>query len=170
MAAANQGCSQPVAGAVPGRRIGEIVSNALSDSGFPPQRLDLEITESILMQRNAENLKMLHQLKNLRISIVLDDFGTGYSSLSYLRIFPFDSIKIDQSFVKELSTDADCAAIVSAVTGLRHGLHVDTIAEGVKPEDQLTLVRASGCTRAQGFFVQQAVSGIRARIRSLRRT
>ena len=130
----------------------EIVSKTLTESGFPPERLELEITESILMQGSAENLKMLHQLQSLGISIVLDDFGTGYSSLSYLRMFPFDSIKIDRSFVKELSTNADCAAIVSAVAGLGHGLHVDTVAEGVETEDQLTLVRASGCTRAQGFL------------------
>jgi diguanylate cyclase (GGDEF)-like protein/PAS domain S-box-containing protein len=130
----------------------EIVSRALTESGFPPERLELEITESILMQRNAENLKMLHQLKGLGISIVLDDFGTGYSSLSYLLMFPFDSIKIDRSFVKDLSTNADCAAIVAAVAGLGHGLNVDTVAEGVETEDQLTLVRASGCTRAQGFL------------------
>jgi diguanylate cyclase (GGDEF)-like protein/PAS domain S-box-containing protein len=130
----------------------EIVSRALSESGFPPGRLELEITESILIQRNAENLKMLHQLRGLGISIVLDDFGTGYSSLSYLRMFPFVSIKIDRSFVKELSTNTDCAAIVSAVAGLGRGLNVDTVAEGVETEDQLTLVRASGCTRAQGFL------------------
>ena len=104
------------------------------------------------MQGSDENLKILHQLRSLGISIVLDDFGTGYSSLSYLRMFPFDSIKIDRSFVKELSTNADCAAIVSAVAGLGHGLHVDTVAEGVETEDQLMLVRASGCTRAQGFL------------------
>ena len=130
----------------------EIVSKTLTESGFPPERLELEITESILMQGSAENLTMLHQLQSLGISIVLDDFGTGYSSLSYLRMFPFDSIKIDRSFVKELSTNADCGAIVSAVAGLGRSLHVGTVAEGVETEDQLTLVRASGCTRAQGFL------------------
>jgi diguanylate cyclase (GGDEF)-like protein/PAS domain S-box-containing protein len=130
----------------------EIVSGTLTETGFPPERLELEITESILMQGSAENLKMLHQLQSLGISIVLDDFGTGYSSFSYLRMFPFDNIKIDRSFVKELSTNADCAAIVSAVAGLGHGLNIDTVAEGVETEDQLTLVRASGCTRAQGFL------------------
>jgi diguanylate cyclase (GGDEF)-like protein/PAS domain S-box-containing protein len=130
----------------------ETVSKLLTESSFPPARLELEITESILLQGNTENVKMLHQLQGLGISIVLDDFGTGYSSLSYLRMFPFDSIKIDRSFVKDLSTNADCAAIVSAVAGLGHGLHVDTVAEGVETEDQLTLVRASGCARAQGFL------------------
>ena len=130
----------------------EIVSRTLTESGLPPERLELEITESILVQGSDENLEMLHQLQSLGVSIVLDDFGTGYSSLSYLRMFPFDSIKIDRSFVRELSTNADCAAIVSAVAGLGRGLHIDTVADGVETEDQLTLVRASGCTRAQGFL------------------
>ena len=135
-----------------GGDLAETVSRLLAESCFPPERLELEITESILMQGSDENLKTLHQLRSLGISIVLDDFGTGYSSLSYLRMFPFDSIKIDRSFVKELSTNSDCAAIVSAVAGLGHGLQVDTVAEGVETEDQLMLVRASGCTRVQGFL------------------
>jgi predicted signal transduction protein with EAL and GGDEF domain len=135
-----------------GGDLAETVSRLLTKSRFPPERLELEITESILMQDSDENLKTLHQLRSLGISIVLDDFGTGYSSLSYLRMFPFDSIKIDRSFVKELSTNADCAAIIAAVAGLGHGLDVDTVAEGVETQDQLTLVRASGCTRAQGFL------------------
>jgi EAL domain-containing protein (putative c-di-GMP-specific phosphodiesterase class I) len=85
-------------------------------------------------------------------TIVLDDFGTGYSSLSYLRLFPFDQIKIDRSFVSELSSNADCAAIVSAVASLGRSLHVDTVAEGVETEDQLLLARAAGCTHVQGFL------------------
>ena len=104
------------------------------------------------MQGTAENVETLHQLRMLGISIVLDDFGTGYSSLSYLRMFPFDKIKIDRSFVNELSNNADCAAIVSAVAGLGRSLHVDTVAEGVETEDQLLLARAAGCTHAQGFL------------------
>jgi len=94
----------------------------------------------------------LHQLRKLGICIVLDDFGTGYSSLSYLRLFPFDQIKIDRSFVSELSSNADCAAIVSAVASLGRSLHVDTVAEGVETEDQLVLARAAGCTHVQGFL------------------
>jgi diguanylate cyclase (GGDEF)-like protein/PAS domain S-box-containing protein len=130
----------------------EIVSRSLTESSLPPERLELEITESILLQGSAENLEVLRKLQSLGVSIVLDDFGTGYSSLSYLRMFPFDSIKIDRSFVKELSANSDCAAIVSAIAGLGRCLNVDTVAEGVETEDQLTLVRASGCTRAQGFL------------------
>ena len=112
----------------------------------------LEITESVLMQGTTENFETLHQLRKLGIAIVLDDFGTGYSSLSYLRLFPFDQIKIDRSFVSELSSNADCAAIVSAVASLGRSLHVDTVAEGVETEDQLMLARAAGCTHAQGFL------------------
>src|SRR5467141_2540367 len=108
----------------------DAISEALRDSGLPAERLKLEITESVLMEGNAENIGTLHRLRGLGISIVLDDFGTGYSSLSYLRMFPFDQIKIDRSFVSELSSNTDCAAIVSAVAGLGRSLHVATVAEG----------------------------------------
>jgi diguanylate cyclase (GGDEF)-like protein len=126
--------------------------NALAESGLPPKRLELEITESVLLQGSAENVETLHQLRMMGISIVLDDFGTGYSSLSYLRMFPFDKIKIDRSFVHELAKNADCAAIVSAVAGLGRSLRIGTVAEGVETEDQLLLVRAAGCTHAQGYL------------------
>jgi len=130
----------------------DAISGALRDSGLPAERLKLEITESVLMEGNAENIGTLHRLRGLGISIVLDDFGTGYSSLSYLRMFPFDQIKIDRSFVSELSSNTDCAAIVSAVAGLGRSLHVATVAEGVETDEQLLLVRAAGCTHAQGFL------------------
>ena len=106
--------------AVQFRKIGPIdnFNQVLRDCGLPPERLELEITESVLLQGNAENVGTLHRLRGMGISIVLDDFGTGYSSLSYLRMFPFDKIKIDRSFVHELAKNADCAAIVSAVAGL----------------------------------------------------
>jgi diguanylate cyclase (GGDEF)-like protein/PAS domain S-box-containing protein len=129
-----------------------VIAATLADSGLPAERLKLEITESVLMQGNAENMATLHQLRSLGISIVLDDFGTGYSSLSYLRMFPFDQIKIDRSFVSELSSNSDCAAIVSAVAGLGRSLNVGTVAEGVETEEQLLLARAAGCTHAQGFL------------------
>jgi len=130
----------------------DTISCILSESGLSPERLMLEITESVLMQGSTENFETLHQLRKLGISIVLDDFGTGYSSLSYLRLFPFDQIKIDRSFVGELSSNADCAAIVSAVASLGRSLRIDTVAEGVETEDQLVLARAAGCTHAQGFL------------------
>ena len=126
--------------------------DALAQSGLPPERLELEITELVLLQGSAENVETLHQLRLMGISIVLDDFGTGYSSLSYLRMFPFDKIKIDRSFVHELAKNADCAAIVSAVAGLGRSLRIGTVAEGVETEDQLLLVRSAGCTHAQGYL------------------
>ena len=130
----------------------DTISHILAELGLPPERLMLEITESVLMQGSAENLATLHQLRKLGICIVLDDFGTGYSSLSYLRLFPFDQIKIDRSFVSELSSNADCAAIVAAVANLGRSLRVDTVAEGVETDDQLMLARAAGCTHVQGFL------------------
>ena len=126
--------------------------DTLAESGLPPERLELEITESVLLHGTAENVETLHQLRLMGISIVLDDFGTGYSSLSYLRMFPFDKIKIDRSFVHELAKNADCAAIVSAVAGLGRSLRIGTVAEGIETEDQLLLVRAAGCTHAQGYL------------------
>jgi diguanylate cyclase (GGDEF)-like protein/PAS domain S-box-containing protein len=124
----------------------------LNDTGLAPERLELEITESVLQQNNVEHVEALHQLRLMGISIVLDDFGTGYSSLSYLRMFPFDKIKIDRSFVHELAKNADCAAIVSAVAGLGSSLRIGTVAEGIETGDQLLLVHAAGCTHAQGFL------------------
>ncbi len=139
----------------------DVVTGALIESGLPAERLELEITESVLLQKNAANLSVLHQLKSLGISIVLDDFGTGYSSLSYLRMFPFDKIKIDRSFVGELSNRADCAAIVCAVTGLGRGLEIVTTAEGVETEEQLDLLRAAGVDQVQGFLLSRPTPGSR---------
>jgi diguanylate cyclase (GGDEF)-like protein len=130
----------------------EIVSGALADCELPPERLELEITESVLLQKNARDISILHQIKSLGVSVVLDDFGTGYSSLSYLRLFPFDKIKIDKSFVQEMPNRADCAAIVCAITSLGRELNMVTAAEGVETEEQLALVRAAGCRLAQGFL------------------
>ncbi len=96
---------------------------------------------------------MLHELKELGISIVLDDFGTGYSSLSYLQSFPFNKIKIDRTFVADLGSRGDCAAIVGAVTGLAKSLDISTTAEGVETVEQLMLLRAAGCDQAQGYLL-----------------
>ncbi len=130
----------------------QLVTAALEESGLPPERLELEITESVLLQKDTGNFAMLHQIKKLGVSIVLDDFGTGYSSLSYLRLFPVDKIKIDQSFIREMPTRADCAAIVCAITSLSRELNIVTTAEGVETEEQLKLVRAAGCKLAQGYL------------------
>jgi diguanylate cyclase (GGDEF)-like protein len=132
--------------------LADIVAAALAGSGLRPERLELEITESVLLQKSAGNISILHQLKSLGVGIVLDDFGTGYSSLSYLRMFPFDKIKIDKSFVAELSDRADCAAIVCAITGLGRSLNIVTTAEGVETQEQFDLLRAAGCSQAQGYL------------------
>ena len=128
------------------------VKQALAVSGLPPQRLELEITESVLLGNNVENLEVLHRMRNLGIAIVLDDFGTGYSSMSYLLSFPFDKIKIDRKFVSEVARRNDCAAIVNAVTGLARSLDIATTAEGIETPEQLVLLRAAGCTYAQGYL------------------
>jgi diguanylate cyclase (GGDEF)-like protein/PAS domain S-box-containing protein len=134
-----------------------MVSDALVESGLPPERLELEITESVLLQKSEDNIALLYALKSLGVSIVLDDFGTGYSSLSYLKMFPFDKLKIDKSFVAELSTRADCAAIVCAVIGLGRSLGIATTAEGVETQDQFALLRAVGCNLAQGYLFGRPV-------------
>ncbi len=126
--------------------------SALAESGLAPERLELEITESVLLYQNTSNLDVLRGLKDLGVSIVLDDFGTGFSSLSYLRMFPFDTIKIDRSFVSDMEARDDCAAIVGAVADLSRTLGIKTTAEGVETPEQLALLRAAGCMLAQGFM------------------
>ena len=137
--------------------LAEIVSAALADSGLAPQRLELEITESVLLQQDESNLATLHRLKHLGVSIVLDDFGTGYSLLTYLHMFPFDKIKIDKSFVHKLSSSAECAAIVCAVVGLGGSLGIATVAEGVETGEQFALLRVAGCSQAQGYLFSRPV-------------
>jgi EAL domain-containing protein (putative c-di-GMP-specific phosphodiesterase class I) len=124
---------------------------------LPPDRLELEITESVLLKKNDDSIALLHQLKRTGVSIVLDDFGTRYSSLSYLKIFPWDKIKIDRSFVNELATRADCRAIVCAIIGLGHSLHIATTAEGIETEEQCAQLRADGCTIGQGYLFGRPV-------------
>ncbi len=128
------------------------VLSALSASRLAPQRLELEITESVLLQDSDATLAILYQLRGLGVAISMDDFGTGYSSLSYLRKFPFDKIKIDRSFIRDLADGGDSLAIVRAVTGLGSSLGISTIAEGVETAEQLNRLKAEGCTEAQGFF------------------
>jgi len=128
------------------------VTEALAASGLAPQRLELEITESVLLQNSDATLATLHELRAHGVRISLDDFGTGYSSLSYLRSFPFDKIKIDRSFVSELATRQDSMAIIRAVTGLGRSLGIVTTAEGVENHTQLELLRREGCTQVQGYL------------------
>lgn len=132
------------------------VPNALSQAGLRPNRLEIEITESVLLRNTEGTLSTLHQLRELGVRISLDDFGTGYSSMSYLITFPFDNIKIDRSFIHDLPNRRDCIAVVRAVTSLAGSLNMTTTAEGVETEAELTQVRSGGCTEAQGFCFQSA--------------
>jgi diguanylate cyclase (GGDEF)-like protein len=128
------------------------VVSALGQSGLSASRLELEITETVLLQDDRAVLDTLHQIRDLGVRICMDDFGTGYSSLSYLRSFPFDKIKIDRSFVSELGKENDCVAIIRAVTRLGSSLGMVTTAEGVETEQQLEVLRAEGCVEVQGYL------------------
>ncbi len=134
-----------------------ILKSALADTGLPPERLELEITETVLLQNNAENLAVLREIKNLGVAIVLDDFGTGYSSMTYLQMFPFDRIKIDRTFIQNIMHHAADAAIVCGIAGLGRNLGIATVAEGVETEEQLSAVRAAGCQLAQGHLFSRPV-------------
>jgi len=138
------------------RSLVQVVISALAHSGLSPSRLELEITESLFLAETEANLAILHQLRELGISISMDDFGTGYSSLSYLRSFPFDKIKIDRSFIKDLAQRSDCVAIVRAISGLGRSLNITTTAEGVETMDQLDWLRAEGCNEVQGYLFSAA--------------
>jgi len=128
------------------------VGRALAASGLQPNRLELEVTESVFLDATADTMKTLHELRAMGISVALDDFGTGYSSLSYLRSFPFNKIKIDQSFVRDLMTCKESMSIVRAVIGLGKSLGIMTIAEGVETPAQLDKLREKGCTEVQGYL------------------
>jgi diguanylate cyclase (GGDEF)-like protein len=125
---------------------------ALSETGLSAKRLELEITESVFLKDSDATLEILHRLRDVGIRISMDDFGTGYSSLSYLRSFPFDKIKIDASFVHELTSRDDSIAIVRAVTGLARSLGITSTAEGVETNEQLAILRAEGCNEVQGYL------------------
>ena len=134
------------------RNLVPTVIGALATSGLPANRLELEITELVLLQDNDNAFAVLRQLRELGIRIAMDDFGTGYSSLGYLRSFPFDKIKIDQSFIRDLSTKEDSVAIVRAVVGLSSSLGITTTAEGVETKEQLARLTSEGCNEVQGFL------------------
>jgi EAL domain-containing protein (putative c-di-GMP-specific phosphodiesterase class I) len=135
----------------------QTVFNALATKHLEPARLQLEITETVLLQDNEAVLEKLHQLRSYGVRISMDDFGTGYSSLSYLRSFPFDKIKIDQSFVRGRGEREDSLAIVRAVIGLGRNLGMTTTAEGVETGDQLNVLRDERCDEVQGFLFSPAV-------------
>ena len=140
-------------------RVGNLLSvvmDALRQSGLPAKRLELEITETLLLEKSSQVLATLHALRSLGVRISMDDFGTGYSSLSYLRSFPFDKIKIDQSFVRDLASNRDAQAIVRSIISLGIGLGVTITAEGVETEAELSCLRAEGCHEGQGYLFSHA--------------
>jgi diguanylate cyclase (GGDEF)-like protein len=130
----------------------KVILSALASSGLPAARLELEITESVLLEADPKTLAVLHELHALGIRIVMDDFGTGFSSLNYLRSFPFDKIKIDKSFIHDVSKGGDSLAIVRAIIDLARALKIEVVAEGVETADQLEHLVAEGCTEMQGYY------------------
>jgi diguanylate cyclase (GGDEF)-like protein len=130
----------------------QVIASALANSGLSPHRLEIEITETLLLQDSESTLAMLYQLRELGVGIAMDDFGTGYSSLSYLQRFPFDKIKIDRSFVKDIAENTGSLNIVRAVVALAQGLGIRTTAEGVETNEQLEKIRLEGCSEMQGYL------------------
>ena len=138
-------------------RLVDLVEHALASARLPAHRLELEITEGVMLLDTSSALLQLRQLKRLGVRISLDDFGTGYSSLSYIRNFPFDKIKIDQSFVRELGTSLDSLAIIRAVAGMCSSLGIATIAEGVETDAQLEILTREHCNSVQGYLFGKAM-------------
>jgi len=135
----------------------DVVRRALSASGLPPNRLEFEITERLLLENNDRTISILCQLRELGISIALDDFGTGYSALGYLRKFPLDKIKIDRSFITDMATRSDQVAIIQGVLSIARALGMTVTAEGVETVVQRDFLKALGCDSAQGFLFGKPV-------------
>jgi diguanylate cyclase (GGDEF)-like protein/PAS domain S-box-containing protein len=133
------------------------VVGVLDETGLPPGCLEIELTESLVMANVDLGLRTMHELKTLGVQLSIDDFGTGYSSLSYLKRFPVDSLKIDQSFVRDIAAHPDDAAMVGAIISLAHGLRMQVIAEGVETEAQLNYLRLRGCDEIQGHYFSRAL-------------
>jgi diguanylate cyclase (GGDEF)-like protein len=139
-------------------RLPQTVAQALADSGLPPERLELEITETALLNNDEAALRTLTQIRNLGVSISLDDFGTGYSSLSYLHRFPISRIKIDKSFIQRVPEDSGSVSIVRAITQLGSSLNMQITAEGIETESQLAFIREQGCDHVQGFLTGRPIA------------
>src|SRR5260370_30894641 len=135
----------------------QVIVGALAATGLQPTRLEIEITETVLLQNRETTLAGLHQLRALGIRIAMDDFGTGYSSLTYLQCFPFDKIKIDRSFVKDITENDGSLNIVRAVAALANGMRMTATAEGVETREQLDQITSEGCTEMQGFLFSQPI-------------
>jgi EAL domain-containing protein (putative c-di-GMP-specific phosphodiesterase class I) len=129
-----------------------LVTKILGETGLEPWRLDLELTENIVMQNAEAVARDLQQLRDLGVKISIDDFGTGYSSLTYVKQFPVDRLKIDQCFIRNLVTDPNDAVIIRAIVSLGHSLELDVVAEGVESREQMQLLRFEGCHEMQGYY------------------
>jgi EAL domain-containing protein (putative c-di-GMP-specific phosphodiesterase class I) len=135
----------------------ENLSRIVCETGVDPGHIELELTESIIMKNEEETIKTLYALKDLGLKLSIDDFGTGYSSLSYLKRFPIDSLKIDRSFIRDITTNPDDAAITRAIIAMAHSLKLRVVAEGVEEEKQIEFLRQEGCDEMQGFFFSPPV-------------
>jgi len=140
------------------RDLADQIRRALDESGLDPKLLEIELTETVLMQDLETALPLLQELKQLGLSIAVDDFGTGYSSLAYLRRLPIDVIKIDRSFVQELEHSADSAAIVAAIIAMAGALNLGIVAEGVETRGQMQALLGQGCTRMQGYLFSRPLA------------
>jgi EAL domain-containing protein (putative c-di-GMP-specific phosphodiesterase class I) len=137
----------------------QVVQGILAETGLPANRLELEITESMIISDKAKTLKVLRHIKSLGVRIALDDFGTGYSSLDTLKSFPFDKIKLDRTFMEEVTQSPQAKAVIRAILALGHSLSVPVLAEGVETEEQLAVLRQEGCDEVQGFLLGYPVIG-----------
>jgi EAL domain-containing protein (putative c-di-GMP-specific phosphodiesterase class I) len=137
------------------------VRQALEAAGLDPAWLGLELTESVLMERQHEAVTALHRLRGIGVQLSIDDFGTGYSSLSYLKHFPVDTLKIDRTFVRDLMTVPDDAAITAAIIAMAHALELKVVAEGVETHEHLAFLKGQGCDEIQGHLVGRAVTSER---------
>jgi len=136
------------------------VRTILRETDLEPRYLELELTETVLLEDSRSIADLLKELKDIGVLLALDDFGTGYSSLTHLKRFPIDALKIDQSFVRNLTTDPDDAGIVTAVIGMGKSLHMRVVAEGVETPEQLAMLREYGCPQGQGFYFSRPVPAI----------
>jgi len=135
-----------------------LLTSILKETNLEPERLILEITESLLMDDVEATIRQLQEIRDLGVGLSIDDFGTGYSSLSYLKRFPIDILKIDQSFIKEINTNADDAAITKAIIAMAHSLDLRVIAEGVETEESREFLRDQNCDLIQGYLVSRPLT------------
>jgi EAL domain-containing protein (putative c-di-GMP-specific phosphodiesterase class I) len=141
-----------------GNGLPALVRQVLLDTGLPAHVLELEVTESLALQSVASTLSTLHECKALGVKLAMDDFGTGYSSLAYLKRYPLDALKIDQSFVRNITEDAGDAAITQAIVAMAHSFGMSVIAEGVETAEQLEFLRTLGCEDFQGYLFSRPVA------------